>query len=615
MQTFLEALNERVILADGAIGTLLYERGVFINRCYDELNLTNPKMVEKIHLDYLAAGAELIETNTFTANKFRLTPYGLEAKVKEINIAAVKIAREAASGKAFVAGSVGPLGVTLAPLGRHTKNEARVAFREQIETLIEAKVDLLIFETFMNIDELEIAVDEAKKVTKLPIVAQVSFKHYREGEFIGITPMSAIKTIESWGVAVGGTNCSSGPQGVLDTIQEMRKVSKIKLSAMPNAGMPQVVDGRLLYLATPEYMGEYARRLVQAGANIVGGCCGTTPDEIREMGKFIKSASPSKKIKIQVIADVLDKAKKESIKIIPTAEKSAFAAKLGKKFAVSVELDPPTGLSAKEAIAHARFLHEHGVDAVNIADGPRAIARMSPIALGTLIKNETAIEPIVHYCCRDRNILGMQMDLLGAHALNLKNLLIITGDPPKMGTYPMATAVFDIDSIGLIHMVNLMNHGSDLSGRSLKSATSFLIGCGINPGAVNIDLEVERFAKKVEAGAEYVFSQPVYDPKLLETFFKKTSHIKPIPFFAGVLPLASLKNAEFLHNEVPGMQIPREAMERMRSAKTQDAQRHEGMAIAKEILLFARKNSRVNGVYIFPPFGRYEAVVELLDVL
>lgn len=621
MRSFAEALNDHVILADGAMGTLFYERGIFINRCYDELNLVNPQIVLKAHEDYLGAGAELIETNTFTANKMRLSPYGLEAKVKEINSAGVRLARQASQGKAYVAGSVGPLGITLEPLGRHKVNDAKAIFREQISVLAEEKVDVLIFETFMNLDELEIAVKEAINICKIPIVAQVSFSHYREGEFVGTTPERAVQAIGSWGCLAAGTNCSSGPQGVLDAVLEMRKASRIKLSAMPNAGMPQMVEGRMLYLATPEYMGEYARRLVQAGASIIGGCCGTTPNEIREMGIFIKSVSQQKE-KITPTHPLPPRGEGlgrggagEKIKPIPTAQKSAFAEKLGKKFTISVELDPPMGLSVKEAISHAQFLHKHGVDAVNIADGPRAMARMSPMALGTLIKKETNIEPIVHYCCRDRNLLGMQMDLLGANALGLNNLLIITGDPPKMGTYPQATAVFDIDSIGLIHMVNSMNHGTDLSGRSLKGATSFLIGCGVNPGAVNVDIEAERFAKKVANGAEYVFSQPVYDAELLDNFFKKIKNVKPIPFFVGILPLASLKNAEFLHNEVPGMQIPKHIMDRMRSAKTQEEQRQAGMQIAKEMLIQAKKLPQVSGAYIFPPFGKYEAVVDLLEVL
>lgn len=615
MRTFLEALDDHVMLADGAMGTLLYERGVFLNRCYDELNLVNPDIVRKVHADYIDAGAELIETNTFTANRLRLEPYGLGSKVREINAAGVKLAREMSGGRAFVAGAVGPLGVTLAPLGRHSREEAMDVFREQIETLAAENVDAIIFETFMNLDELEIAVKESRKICDIPIIAQVSFKHYREREFIGITPAIAVKAMEAWGVDVGGTNCSSGPQGVLDAIQEMRSSSKLRLSAMPNAGMPQVVEGRLLYLATPEYMGEFAKRLVQAGANIIGGCCGTTPAEIREMGRFIRSVS-TPRVRVSCTGRIETDAPKgrPDVKLVPTCKKSAFAATLGRKFSISVELDPPMGLCPKEAIEHAKFLYRNGVDAVNIADGPRAMARMSPIALATLVKQEAGIEPIVHYCCRDRNLLGMQMDLMGAHALGLRNLLIITGDPPKMGTYPMATAVFDIDSIGLIHMVNGMNHGEDMSGRRLNAPTSFLIGCGVNPGAVNMDLEAERFAKKVDAGAEYVFSQPVYDPQLLDDFFEKTSHVKEIPFFVGILPLASIKNAEFLHNEVPGMQIPKHIMERMRAAKTREAQMKEGMNIAKEALSAAKKMPRVKGAYIFPPFGNYKAVAELLDM-
>jgi len=506
--------------------------------------------------------------------------------------------------------------VTLEPLGRLSREEARAVFKEQVEVLAEEGVDAVIFETFMSLDELEIAVKVAKSVSKIPIIAQVSFKIYRENEFVGINPVDAIKAFEAWKVEVGGTNCSNGPQGVLEAVRIMRKMSSIKLSAMPNAGMPQVIDGRMLYLATPEYMGEYAKRMVQAGANIIGGCCGTTPAEIREMGRFVSSVAVSKRGKIAFsgprIEFLKDNAAKKNIKVAKTAQKSEFGHKLGNKFAISVELDPPAGFSTKEAIEHAKFLYEHGVDAVNIADGPRAMARMSPIALATLIKRETKIEPIVHYCCRDRNILGMQMDLFGAHALDLKNLLIITGDPPKMGTYPMATAVFDINSVGLIHLVNGLNHAVDFSGRPIEQATSFLVGCGVNPGAVNIELEAEHFAKKVEAGAEFVFSQPIYDVKLLERFFRLTAHVKKIPFFVGILPLASLKNAEFFHNEVPGMQIPGHIMDGMRKGKTREAQREYGMAIAREALSSARKMREVSGAYIFPPFGKYQAVAELL---
>jgi len=611
MKSFLEEVEHRVILADGAMGTEFYERGVFINRCYDELNITNPDLVKKVHLEYIDAESELIETNTFAANRFRLAQYGLEDKTRELNLAAARIAKSVAKGRAFVAGAIGPLGVSLEPIGRHSKDEAGDIFREQIVALVESEVDVLIFETFSDLAELEIAVSEAKKISKIPVIASVSLKQSRDGRFVGVTPAAAILAIEKTGADIGGTNCSSGPQGVLEAIVEMRKVSGMKLAAMPNAGMPQTVNGRTIYMATPEYMGEYAKRLATAGASVIGGCCGTRPADIREMAKFIKSVSPSNRSKITLV-----KEPNKGRQILPPAplkEKSEFGAKLGNKFVVSVELDPPMGLSPEEAIISAEFLYEHGVDAVNIADGPRAMARMSPIALGSLVKQRSKIEPIVHYCCRDRNILGMQMDLLGANALGLHNILIITGDPPKMGSYPNATAVFDIDSIGLIHMVNSMNHGSDASGRGLNGVTKFVVGCGVNLGAVDIDLEAERFAKKVAAGAEFVFSQPVYDTKKLEVFLKKIAHVKKIPFFAGILPLASLKNAEFLHNEVPGMQIPDEVLQKMRSAKTKDAQQKLGMAIAKDALEAAKSNDLIGGAYIFPPFGNYRAVAELLS--
>lgn len=611
MQSFLDAVSERIILADGAMGTQLYERGVFLNRCYDELNISNPELVRKVHEEYLAAGAELLETNTFTANRFRLAPYGLDDKVGEINQKGVEIAKRVAGGKAYVAGAIGPTGAILKPLGRVDPEDVREAFREQITALVDAGVDIILFETFMGLDELKIAVEEAKRVSTLPIIAQVSFKYYREEEFLGLTPEEAIQAIEAMGVAIGGTNCSSGPQGVLEIIKRMRAVSRMKLSAMPNAGLPQLIEGRLHYLATPEYMGEYARRLALAGATVIGGCCGTSPADIKEMGRFLKALQPARKGKISV----QHVEKVERLQAVPIEDKGNFAKNLGQKFLVSVELDPPQSLSAERVIKKAEFLKEHGVDAVNIPDGPRAMARMSPMALSMLVKEKAGIEPIVHYCCRDRNLLGMQMDLLGANALGLNNLLIITGDPPKMGTYPMATAVFDVDSIGLIHLVNELNHGVDLAGHRLDAVTRFLIGCGCNPGAVNIELEVERFKQKVEAGAEYVFSQPVYDVRLLERFFKLIKDVKKIPFFIGIFPLPSLHAAEFVHNEVPGMQIPDETMQRMRSAKTKERQRETGLAIAKEALAAARKMPEISGAYILPPFHEFESILELLRVI
>ncbi|MBI4366678.1 MAG: bifunctional homocysteine S-methyltransferase/methylenetetrahydrofolate reductase [Deltaproteobacteria bacterium] len=611
MQPFLAALHDRTLLADGAMGTQIYARGIFINRCFDELNLVQPDLIRGIHQDYLAAGADLLETNTFAANRYRLEPYGLAEKVQAINETGARLAKAVAGTKAYVAGAVGPLGMPLEPLGRLARADAQAAFCEQIAGLAQGGVDCLILETFLVLEELELAYRAAREVTDLPVIAQMAFRFRDTGEVIGLPPAEAAKRIAGWGAEVVGTNCVSGPEGVLQAIQQMRAVSDVKLSAMPNAGLPQVVEGRMIYLATPEYMGEYARRLVQSGANIVGGCCGTTPGEIAEMRKFLKSITPSPRVQVAIA----EQAPPSDITPIPLAQKSVFAAKLEETFQVSVEVDPPRGLDPTKVIEGARFLKANGVDAVNIADGARAIARMSPMALATLIKDAVGIETIIHYCCRDRNLLGMQMDLIGANALGLHNMLIITGDPPKMGNFPHATGVFDVDAIGLLHFARMLNHGLDLGGRSLGEPASLVLGCGCNPGAINLDLEVERYRKKIAAGAEFVFSQPVYDPDMLATFLARTADVPPIPFFAGILPLASLKNAEFLHNEVPGMQIPAAIMDRMRTAATKEAQRREGIRIAQEALAAAKRSPRVHGAYMFPPFGSYEAVVEVMKVL
>lgn len=607
MTKFLEKLNDRVLLADGAMGTEIYKRGIYINRCFDELNLTNPDLIRQIHEDYVKAGADIIETNTFLANPVHLAAYGLESKTRDIVAAGVRLAREAIGKKdVFVAGAVGPLVKYLEPIGRTTVAEAREAFRIQIGALLDAGVDVLLLETFTSMRELELVYTLARSMTKTPIIAQLAFS-----DTTGVTPEDAAIALETLGVDVAGTNCANGPQVVLQIIQKMRSVTDMKLSAMPNAGMPQIVEGRTMYLATPEYMAEYARRIVQSGANIVGGCCGTTPADIAEMRNFLKSVAPTSVAKVHVKPHV----EVSDIKPIPLAEKSPFGAVLGKKFAVSIELDPPHGLDPSKVIEAAKYLHSQGIDACNIADGPRAIARMSPMSLASLIKQQVGMQTIVHYCCRDRNLLGMQMDLIGANAMELNNVLIITGDPPKMGNYPSATPVFDVDAIGLLHFANGLNHGRDLAGKSLGAATKLVLGCGCNPAAVNLDLEVERYAKKVEAGAEYVFSQPVYDPAMLEEFLKRTAHVKPIPFFVGILPLASLKNAEFFHNEVPGMQIPPDVMKRMAMASSKEAQQQEGIAIASEALSAAKKMPRIQGTYIFPPFGNYKAVMDVLKVL
>ncbi|MFA4875400.1 MAG: bifunctional homocysteine S-methyltransferase/methylenetetrahydrofolate reductase [bacterium] len=612
MSKFLETLVNEGILADGAMGTEIYGRGIFINRCYDELNISNPALIVDIHREYIKAGSTLIETNTFSSNRPALAAFGLEDKVVEINRAGARLAREAAGDRAFVAGAVGPISWTKKDAEGMGVDEMRGIFREQIAELAEGGVDAVILETFTHLEELHVAYRSAREVCDLPVIAQVTLKHVGEGEFEGLLPEYAAVAIDQWGADVIGVNCCDGPQGVFEAVRRMAQVTDKPLSAMPNAGLPQMVQGRLLYLASPEYFAEYARRYAQLGVALIGGCCGTTPAHIREMKKFLKAMRPAARHAGKPIIPAVQAA---PVQRMPPSEKSAFGAALGTKFAISVEIDPPFGIDASQSIEGARLLQELGVDAVNIADGPRAMARMSPMALALLIKAGVGIDTIVHYCCRDRNLLGMQMDLIGASALGLHNILVITGDPPKMGNYPEATAVFDIDSIGLIRFVSNLNRGIDFAERPIKEATKFLIGCGVNPGAIDPDLEADRFRQKVEAGAEYAFSQPIYDPRLLESFFKKIADVPPIPFFVGVLPLASHRNAEFLHNEVPGMQIPKAVMERMAAAKTREAQHEVGLAVAKEALAAARSMKQVGGAYIFPPFGDYKKVEELLKIV
>lgn len=611
MKPFLETLVNDGILADGAIGTEIYARGIYYNRSFDELNLVNPALIREIHSDYVKAGSGLIETNTFTSNRPALSAFGLESKVREINIAGARLAKEVAGAKAYVAGSVGPISWTKKDAEGMNPNEMRGIFCEQIDALVEGGVDVIILETFTHIEELHVAYQAAREASDLPVIAQVSLKHVGEGEFEGLLPEYAAMVIDHWGADVIGVNCCDGPLGVFEAIKRMVQITDRPLSAMPNAGMPQMVQGRLLYLASPEYLAEYARRYAQAGVALIGGCCGTTPAHIREMKRFLKAIKPAAR-------GVGKAARPEApirVNTVPAAEKSEFGAKLGTKFAISVEVDPPLGIDPAKAVDGARLLMDMGVDAVNIADGPRAMARMSPMALAVIIKEKVGIETVVHYCCRDRNLLGMQMDLIGAAALGLSNVLLITGDPPKMGHYPEATAVFDIDSIGLIRFVSNLNHGQDFAERPIKDATKLLIGCGVNPGAVDLELEVLRYTQKVGAGAEFVFSQPVYDPKILEKFFDKIKEVPRIPFFVGILPLASLRNAEFLNNEIPGMQIPKAVMERMTRAATREAQQEVGLSVAKDALGAAKKMDEVSGAYIFPPFGNYQKVEELLKVV
>ena len=610
-QEFRDQLSRRVLVADGAMGTMLYARGVFLNRSFDELNLSAPDLVRGIHQDYIKAGSEILETNTFGANRVRLAAFGMAEKLKDINRAGVRLAREAARDTAFVAGAVGPLGVRIEPLGPTSFAEARAAFREQVDALAEAGVDLLIFETFGNLDELREAVLAARDSIgdAVPIVAQVTIDDF--GHLPGgADPETFTREMDSWPVDVIGLNCSVGPKATLETIERMLAVSSKPMSAMPNAGLPMRVEGRNMYLSSPEYMAQYARRMLWAGVKIVGGCCGTTPDHIKLIRSETRSLQPGQKSLAVTVSD--RETPPHALAPVPIEQKSKLGAKLAAgKFVAFVEILPPRGVEASREIEGARRCAEAGIDAINVPDGPRASARMSAQVTCQLIQRDAGIEAVLHFCCRDRNILGIQSELLGAHTAGIRNLICITGDPPRMGAYPDATAVFDVDAIGLVNIVRNLNHGLDIGGNPMGSQTALLTGVGANPGAMNMDEEIRRFDWKTEAGAEYIVTQPVFDLNLLEAFLKRIEHAK-LPVICGVWPLTSYRNAEFMVNELR-VPVPEEFMERMRRVDDADKARAEGVAIARQMV--ERIRTMVQGVQLSAPFGRYQMALDVAEAI
>ena len=603
-------LNKAPVLCDGAMGTLLYGKGVFINRCYDEMNVSQSDMILDLHRQYLQAGAEIIETNTFGGNRFRLERHSLADKVAEINAAGARLARTAAkSFDVWVAGAVGPLGIRIEPLGKTSFDEARATFREQIAALVEGGVDLIILETFGYVEELHQAVLAARDVApKLPVVAQVTIDE--DGNCLdGSTPETFTPRLEEWGVDVIGCNCSVGPVAMLDVIERVRALTSLPLSAQPNAGVPRSVEGRNIYLCSPEYMASYARKFVTAGVRLIGGCCGTTPDHTRVMKSALRMGEARSKVAKPHDAGG---SKPVAAAALPLDQRSKVGAKVASgEFVSMVEIVPPKGTDIRKEIEGARFLKSVGVDAINIPDSPRASARMSNQALSLLIQQEVGIEAVLHYTCRDRNVLGIQSDLLGAAAIGLHNLICITGDPPKMGNYPDATAVFDVDAIGLVNIVHNLNRGLDIGGNPIGTGTAFVIGVGANPGLPNLDEEIRRFEYKVEAGAEYAVTQPVFDLSLLENFLRRIEHFR-IPVMAGIWPLVSVRNAEFMKNELR-VSVPDSILERMVRSKTPEAAREEGIAIAREMLIAVR--SMVQGAQISAPLGRYASAVDVLEGL
>jgi len=607
---FLEQLKKAPILCDGAVGTLLYAKGIFINRCYDELNLSQPELIREIHHGYLQSGAQIIETNTFGANNFRLERHGFADRVRDINVAGAKLAREAAkSFDVWIGGSVGPLGVRIEPLGKISLEEARNAFREQISALSEGGVDLLVLETFGYLEEIHQALQAAHEVNpNLPVVAQVTIDE--DGNCLdGSTPEVFVPRLAEWGADVIGCNCSVGPVAMLDAMERVRALTTLPIVAQPNAGIPRSVEGRNIYLCSPEYMASYARKFVAAGVSLVGGCCGTTPEHIREMKSALRVGGARAKTATAKVknADALVAAPS-----VPLEKRSRLGRKLAaREFATMVEIVPPKGTDIHKEMEGARFVKSVGVDAINIPDSPRASARMSNQALSLLMQQQVGIETVLHYTCRDRNVLGIQSDLLGASATGIHNLICITGDPPKMGNYPDATAVFDVDAIGLVNIVRNLNCGLDIGGNPIGAGTSFVIGVGANPGVPNIDEEIRRFEFKVEAGAEYAVTQPVFDLTLLENFLRKIEHFR-IPVLAGIWPLVSARNAEFMKNELR-VSVPDSILERMSKAKTPEAAREEGVHIAREMLLAVR--GMVQGAQISAPLGRYSLAVDVLEAL
>ena len=612
MQPFKELLStDRILFVDGAMGTMLYAKGVYINRCYDELNLSSPDLVREIHGEYIRAGADIIETNTFGATAHKLQQYGLEGNMHEINAVAARVAREAAGDRAYVAGAIGPLGLRIEPYGPTSYDEARDMFKAQAIALLEGGVDLFCLETFSDVSEIRQAIAAIRELCDLPIIAQMTIMTDGNTMF-GTTPEIFTERLDNWGADVIGLNCGVGPAIILGALEKMREVTKKKLSAQPNAGLPRDVQGRQFYMCSPEYMSKFAKRFIQAGAKFIGGCCGTTPSHIKLISDSVRAASPrAQSIAFSGGGTVTVEITAPDVHVVPPEERSRWGQKIARgEFVTSVEVLPPKGVDAKKTLDSIRLLKEAGVDGVNIPDGARAQSRMSALATAVLVEQQIGIESVLHYCCRDRNLLGMMSDLLGAAALGLRNILVITGDPPKMGPYPDATAVFDIDSIGLTNMINKLNHGLDLGNNPIGEPTAFCIGVGVNSGAINLEEEIKRFEWKVEAGAQYAITQPVFDTDQLRDFLKRIEHVR-IPIIAGIWPLVSYRNAEFLHNEVPGVRVTPSIMDRMRkaSAISKEAGRDEGLKIARESLEEVR--SEIQGVQVSAPFGNVKYALEV----
>lgn len=606
-QELLSRLREEVLIVDGAIGTALYSMGFSHRTCFDELNETHPQVIEDLHRDYIAAGAQIIETNTFGANPFRLGDHGFAEKTRLLNRLGAEHARRAAGDVIYVAGSIGPLDRVLEPIGTVTLAQARAAFREQVEGLLEGNVDLFIVETISNLLEMREAIAAIRELCDLPIVATMTFTE--DGKtLVGDKPSQVKRALIEYGADVVGANCSVGPQAMLDVMERMVG-GDIPLCAQPNAGNARVIGGRYIYLASPQYFAEYSAKFVEAGVALVGGCCGTTPEHIRAVADLVKGRKLGK-THVYVNAETAE----EDGKIegphrgLPFSE---FRANLGKRFQISVEIDPPRSYDPGPFIRHAQRLKAAGVDLINVADSPLARARMSAVSMAHLIRRDAGVDVLLHVSCRDRNAIGLQSELLGAHTLGVLNILAVTGDPTSIGDYPFAKGVFELDSIGLSRMVTQLNKGKDLTGRDLDEPTHFLLGVAVNPTSPNLELEYDRFKQKLDSGAQFAFTQPLFDPKTLEQFLNKVSSFSNIPIFVGILPLRSSKHAEFIHNEIPDMFVPQDIRDRMRGAGTEGAK--VGVEISQKFLLDTQ--DMVQGAYLMPPFNKFDMAIEVMEVL
>lgn len=604
---FADAAGQGLLVLDGAMGTELYRRHVFTNRCFDELCLSDPKLIHGIHQDYCDAGADVLLTNTFGANRPTLTQYGLADQLDPIHKAAVSLAREvaeAADRPVFVGGSIGPL----PPMGRSPQSP-RDLLAEQVEALWSAGADFVIFETLPSREAVELAATAMTGFPNVPYVLSFAIVGNCETQAGGtldrmLSPLpEGCRTPTAWGM-----NCGTGPEGLLDAVERAVHLTRLPLWVKPNAGHPREVGGRMIYFCSPEYIAEYAKRYASLGATAVGGCCGTTPEHIRQIARTVKPLSQTRKR-----AAIIQAAQVEEQEPVPVAERSRFARKLAeRKWVATVELVPPRGYDLAGFVEKSRKLREYGIDAINIPDGPRASSRISPLVAAARVLADAEIEPILHFCCRDRNLIGMQADLLGCAACNLRNLLFVTGDPPKVGNYPHASGVFDTDSIGMVAVQARLNRGVDLGGQAIDPPTAAVIGVGLDPTSLDRANELKRFAEKVEAGAEFAITQPVFDPDALLAMLDQVA-CHGIPVLAGIWPLASYRNALFLQNEVPGVEIPAAILERMASRESRDDQLKEGVAIARESV--ARIADRVAGIQVSAPFGKIELACAVIEYL